>query len=356
MHHGLEAIDRAGIYTQREHRTPERILGWIDDTFGGTWSSEANAGASWYASDAAGLAGFCSYAPHGLRYAWLRDWQQRPAVGIFGPLGVAERARGRGLGRALLHAGMFGLRERGYRQALVPAVSPELVPFYERNANARVVEDADVERRGKRRRVTVLASGNGGNFEAVARAAAAGELPLDVTSVVANRAEAPVLARAARLGIASHAVVRERGVESREEYDARVIAAVAAKEPELVLLLGWMHVLPATFVARFPETLNLHPALLPFDPAADRVTAPDGSEIAAYRGAHAFADALDAASPWAGATVHRLSVAIDRGEIFARLPMRLARDAGRETLEEELHALEARVVATAIRRWTWERP
>ena len=251
---------------------------------------------------------------------------------------------------------MFGLRERGYRQALVPAVSEELVPFYERHANARVVEDADVERRGKRWRATVLASGNGGNFEAVARAAAAGTLPLDVTSAIANRPNARVLERAAGLGIAARAIVRERGAESRDAYDARVIAAVAAEEPDLVLLLGWMHVLPATFVARFPQTLNLHPALLPFDATADRLTAPDGAEIDAYRGAHAFEDAVRAGSPWSGATVHRLGVEIDRGEVFARLPLRLADGVPRDALEAELHALEARVVATAIRRWTWEAP
>jgi len=121
-----------------------------------------------------------------------------------------------------------------------------------------------------------------------------------------------------------------------------------------VLLLGWMHVLPATFVARFPQTLNLHPAFLPLDPSANDVTMPDGTVLPAYRGAHAFRDAVDAGSAWSGATVHRLGVAIDRGEVMARAPFGLCcsdADADADALRE----IEARVVPTALRRWHLER-
>ncbi|GAC1307747.1 MAG: hypothetical protein NVSMB19_20640 [Vulcanimicrobiaceae bacterium] len=356
VHHAIEALDRErAIYAGREQRTPERILSWIDAEFGGVWSHEAAAGGIWTAERAGRPVGFAAFDARGLRYHWLRAWTERDGVGIFGPFGIAAAARRNGAGSVLLRAALFSLRERGYRQALIPAVGdPALVAYYERHAHARIVENVDPARRGRRYRTTVLASGNGGNFAAVVAAAAAGTLPLDVTALVVNNSEAYALVRARETGIAARTVVWDRPREAREVYDERLLAAVAATEPELVLLLGWMHVLPAPFVARFPEMLNVHPAFLPLDPAADAVTMPDGTSIPAYRGAHAFADALAAASPWAGATVHRVSVAVDRGAVYARAPLALDAALERPVLEERLHALEHRAVADAVRRWSWE--
>lgn len=349
-------MDRNGIRPLREHRTPERILAWIDEEFGGTWSSEAATGGIWIAEDSAGPVGFAAYDPRGLRFHWLRAWTQRPSVGIFGPMGVVPRARRTGLGTTLVRAALFSLAERGYRQALIPAVAAdgELPDFYERAAGARFVENVDLLRRGRRWRTTVLASGNGSNFQAVVDAVAAGSLPLEISALVVNRPQAFALERAALAGVPATTVRWDRGGESREAYDERLLRVVAETEPQLLLLLGWMHVLPATFVARFPETLNVHPAFLPLDPAADSVTMPDGTTIPAYRGAHAFDDALAAGSPWAGASVHRVGVAVDRGELLARAPIRLDETLGRDAQFEALHAIERRVVATAVRRWAFE--
>ena len=64
-----------------------------------------------------------------------------------------------------------------------------------------------------------------------------------------------------------------------------VVAAVARFEPDLILLLGWIGLLAGGVSgARFPETINVHPAFLALDPADDRVFMPDGSVIPALRG------------------------------------------------------------------------
>ncbi|MBD5633080.1 MAG: GNAT family N-acetyltransferase, partial [Candidatus Eremiobacteraeota bacterium] len=310
VHHELEALGARGLVPLREHRTPERILGWIDAEFGGTWSSEAAAGGIWIAEDERGPLAFAAYDARGLRFHWLRAWAQRDAVGFFGPLGVSARARRLGIGTTLARAALYSLRERGYRQALIPAVEPNLVPFFERIADARTVEGVHVVPRGVRARAVVLASGNGSNFQAVAEGAAAGDLPLEIVGLVADRPRAFVLERARSLGVPAVLTAWDRGNESREAFDARVLASVAAFQPELVLLLGWMHVLPATFVARFPEMLNVHPAFLPLDPQADVVTLPDFTSLPAFRGARALDDALAAGAKWAGASVHRVGVAV----------------------------------------------
>jgi phosphoribosylglycinamide formyltransferase-1 len=358
VHHALEALDRAGVRPLREHRAPERILSWIDAEFDGVWSSEAAASGAWWAEDKTtdAMLGFAAFDARGLAFHWLRNWRTKPHVGIFGPFGLVESARGGELGRVLLHASLFSLRERGYRQALIPVVGDErLEAYYERETGARRVETVAIDRPGRRWRTTVLASGNGSNFQAVLDAVAAG-LPLDVTTLIANRENAFARERARAAGVDEQLVAWRRADEPREAYDARLLDAVAATEPELVLLLGWMHVLSASFVARFPQMLNIHPALLPLDPAAEFVTAPDFSEIPVFRGARALDDALAAGVGWAGASVHRVGVAVDRGGLMARAPLRLTPGEPRAALDERLHALEHRVLRAALRRWTWERP
>ncbi len=355
VHHALEALDARGVYAHREHHTPERILAWIDAEFGGTWSSEAAAGGIWIAEDSQGPVGFCAYDPRDLRFRWLRGWENEPAVGILGPLGVATRARTLGIGTVLLHAALFSLRERAYGRALLPAVAPELVTYYERHANARVVEEFETGD-GRSYRTTILATGNGSNFQAVLDAARCGTLPLDVSALVVNNSAARVVQRGARAGIAVQLVAWDRARESRAEYDARILETVAATEPELVLLLGWMHVLSRPFVARFSEMLNLHPAFLPLDPAQDVVTMPDGSRMAAFRGPRAIDDACAAGAKWVGASVHRVGNEIDRGAVLARAPLELLVDEPRERLDERLHALERCVVAEAVKRWSYEQP
>ncbi len=321
------------------------------------WSSEAAAGGLWVADDAEGPLGFAAFDPRGLAYHWLRPYREQPEVGIFGPLGVVERARGRGLGATLLRAALFSLRERGYRTALIPAVGdPRIVAFYEREARARIVERFAVERPGRRYRTAVLASGNGSNFQAVVDGARGGTLPLEVTTLVVNRPSAFARERARNAGVAERLVAWDHGAETREAYDARVIEAVAASAPELVLLLGWMHVMPEAFVTRFPHTLNVHPAFLPFDPRSDTVTLPDFTTQHAFRGVRAVDDALAAGVGWVGASVHRVGVDVDRGVVLARAPLPIVSGEAREQLDARLHALEHRVLATAIRRWTWEQP
>jgi len=350
-------LDRDGIRPLREHRTPERILAWIDAEFGGARSSEAASGGIWIAEDEQGPIGYAAYDVHGIDYHWLRSWATHQAVGVLGSCGVVPRARGKRVGTTLLHAAMFSLRERGFRKALIGAVhDPELVRFYERALDARVAGDVDRGRGGRRWRATVLASGNGSNFQGVLDGVAAGHLPLDIGGLIVNRAGAFARERAVAAGVLASVVVWDRSRELRDAYDARVLDAVASTEPQLVLLLGWMHVLPATFITRFTETLNLHPAFLPLDPTRDTVTMPDGTAIPAFRGGHALDDALAVNSGWAGASVHRVGVAVDRGEVLARAPIALIPGEARTALDERLHALERSVVTIALRRWAWEQP
>jgi folate-dependent phosphoribosylglycinamide formyltransferase PurN/GNAT superfamily N-acetyltransferase len=336
--------------------TDERTLAWIDATFGGTWSSEACAGRSVVARRDGSPVGFATIDPRGLKFSWLDGLAQEAGVGIFGPFGVAPQERGRGVGRALLSRALGALRETGYARAIVPAVGDErLAGYYAEFAGAKIAERFDraaLVRPG--RRTLVLASGNGSNFQAVLDAVRGGALPLDLVGVITNNESAYALKRARAGGVGATVVTWNRESESRAEYDARLLAAAQALEPDLVLLLGWMHLLATSFVAAFPELLNLHPAFLPLDAARDQVVLPDGSDIPAFRGARAVGDAMKASSAWVGATLHRVTAATDRGPVMARKPLRTNVGEDEAQLMERVHEIERGVVRAGVTRWLYE--
>lgn len=110
-------------------------------------------------------------------------------------------------------------------------------------------------------RIVVLASGSGSNLQAVIDACTAGRLDADVAGVVANVKDAYALSRAQQARIPTQLLERRDG-EHRGDYDVRLASAVAAFEPDFVVLAGWMRLLTMNFLGHFPnQVVNLHPAL-----------------------------------------------------------------------------------------------
>ena len=354
----LEAIERAGFTAERVAHGSDPFLSWIDEEFGGAWSSEAFAGSNVVARRGTSFAGFASYDAKGMQYSWLRGMGAEDGVGIFGPFGVSREYRKSGIGPHLLVAALASLRERGYARALVPAVGAEkLVEYYTTHGHARVVESFPKNAwRERRFRATVLVSGGGTNLQAVIDASREGRIPLDVCAVVSNVAGAYALERARSANVPHvEALAWDRASQTREQYDGALLELVRQTQPEVVLLLGWMHLLPPQFVDAFPEMLNIHPAFLPLDPSADTVGFPDGSVTPAFRGARAVRDALRYGARWTGASVHRVTRETDRGEVLQRKPLALEDGAAEADVMESLHPLEHRVLTGAIMRWVYER-
>jgi phosphoribosylglycinamide formyltransferase-1 len=335
----------------------DTVLAWIDLEFGGSWSSEARAGANVLAFRDGQAVGFATFDAKGLRFRWLRGLARERDVGIFGPFGVAPDERRSELGPALLQLALTGLRERGYARALIPAVGDDrLQRYYADTVGARVAERFERDAlTAPRPRTLVMASGNGSNFQAVADRARAGDLPIDVIGVVTNDPDAFAAQRARAAEIDVTIVPWIRKQEARADYDTRLLEAVRARQPDLVLLLGWMHVLDERFLRAFPGVINVHPAFLPLEPSRDDVGMPDGTRIPAFRGPCAVRDALAAGSSWTGATVHAVTPATDRGPVLARKPMRVDAGEGQAQVLERLHPVEHQLVAAGVMRWLYER-
>src|ERR1700685_353958 len=156
-----------------------------------------------------------------------------------------------------------------------------------------------------KKRIGLLLSGRGSNFEALAESVRAGRIPdAEIAIVVSNREGAEGIEKARRRGIDAR-VIPSKGLE-REAYDKLVVAALKEKGVELVCLAGYMRLLSPYFVAAFPSAiLNIHPSLLP-----------------AFPGLESQRQALEHGAKFTGCTVHLVDENLDAGPIV--LPSCLA--------------------------------
>src|ERR1041385_3885811 len=118
------------------------------------------------------------------------------------------------------------------------------------------------------KRLGILLSGRGSNFEAIARNVAAGNVDAQIAVVISNRPEARGLEIARERGLNAVAVP-SRSIE-REAFDRLLVAELHKNHVDLVCLAGYMRLLSAYFVREFPQRiLNIHPSLLPSFPGLD---------------------------------------------------------------------------------------
>ena len=112
-------------------------------------------------------------------------------------------------------------------------------------------------------RILVLASGSGTNLQALIEAARERDFPGQIVAVGCNRPGAFALERAAQAGIETF-TVDHTGYDSREAFDAALLAAIMKFNPDVVVLAGFMRILTADFVRALKgKMLNIHPSLLP---------------------------------------------------------------------------------------------
>lgn len=183
-----------------------------------------------------------------------------------------------------------------------------------------------------KKRIGVLLSGRGSNFEALAESIAAGRIPnAEIALVVSNREDAPGIERARKRGIEAR-VIPSKGLE-RETYDKLVAAALQEKKVDLVCLAGYMRLLSPHFVAAFPNRiLNIHPSLLP-----------------AFPGLEAQRQALEHGAKFSGCTVHFVDENLDAGPIVLQAAVPIEDRDTVETLSERILREEHRIYSEAVR-------
>ena len=181
-----------------------------------------------------------------------------------------------------------------------------------------------------KRRLGILLSGRGSNFEAIAANVLAGKLDCDIGFVFSNRSAAPGLARARELGLPCGSL-ESKGLD-RESYDRQIVSLLREHQVDLICLAGYMRLLSGYFVREFAErVLNIHPSLLPAFPGLD----------AQYQ---AWAHGVKVA----GCTVHFVDENLDSGPILLQAAVPVLDDDTPEALSNRILAEEHRLYSQAI--------
>jgi len=183
-----------------------------------------------------------------------------------------------------------------------------------------------------KKRIGVLLSGRGSNFEALADSIVAGRIPnAEIAIVISNRQAAPGVEKARARGIPVQ-VIPSTGLE-RETYDKMVVGVLREKQVELVCLAGYMRLLSPYFVAAFPNRiLNIHPSLLP-----------------AFPGLESQRQALEHGVKFTGCTVHFVDENLDAGPIIVQAVVPIKDCDTPETLSERVLREEHRIYTEAVR-------
>ncbi len=183
-----------------------------------------------------------------------------------------------------------------------------------------------------KKRIGVLLSGRGSNFEALAESVAAGRIPnAGISIVISNREGAPGIERAESRGIRTR-VIPSKGLE-RETYDRQVAAVLEEHKIDLICLAGYMRLLSPYFVAKFPNRiLNIHPSLLP-----------------SFPGLESQRQALEYGVKVAGCTVHFVDENLDAGPIIVQAVVPVKDDDTEATLSERILKEEHRIYSEAVR-------
>lgn len=188
------------------------------------------------------------------------------------------------------------------------------------------------------KRLVVMISGNGTNLQALIDASQSGKLNARIVAVFSNRADAFGLVRAEQAGIPAVTfplTPYKQAGRPRNDYDGDLARLVAAFQPDLIVLAGWMLILSPLFLSRFPgQVINLHPAL-----------------PGQFPGTHAIERAYAAFQrgeiDHTGVMVHWVIPQIDAGEVLASAPVAIEAGDTLQELETRTHATEHRLIVEA---------
>ena len=179
--------------------------------------------------------------------------------------------------------------------------------------------------------VVVLVSGRGSNLRAICNAVDAGTCDANIVGVVSDRKKAAALEFAEGRGIATRIVSLRKG-DDRQAWNVLLAEEVAALNPDMLVLAGFMRVLGAPLLNRFPgRIVNVHPALLP-----------------SFPGHNGPQDALDGGVRISGCTVHIVDAGVDTGPILAQAAVPVLADDTAETLHARIQIQEHRLLPGVI--------
>lgn len=180
-------------------------------------------------------------------------------------------------------------------------------------------------------RLLILISGNGSNLQAIMNDIAAQKLNAVITKVISDQPDAFGLTRAARAGISTEILTR-KNYPDRKTFFQALKEMLLACDCDLIVLAGFMQILPADIVNHFEgKMINIHPSLLP-----------------KYRGLHTYQQVLDANDTQHGVSVHFVTAVLDAGPLIAQAVFAVRPGENLLSLQSRGQALEHRLLPKVI--------
>ena len=177
----------------------------------------------------------------------------------------------------------------------------------------------------------IMASGEGTNFEAIAKAINNGELNAKITVVIHNNPDAKVKERAKQYDIPT-VLVDHREYPERENFDHEIVAVLKAYGADWAVMAGWMRIITQVMLDGYPKRIiNIHPSLLP-----------------SFKGIKAVEQTLEAKVKITGCTAHLVSLEVDSGEIIAQAAVPVLPDDTVDTLHARIQQQEHMILPKAI--------
>jgi len=186
--------------------------------------------------------------------------------------------------------------------------------------------------------IAILASGNGSNFEAIAKAVKRGYIKASIKVLITDKRNAFVRERTKRNNI-KDIFVDPKKFKSRTAFDKEIVRILKTEKINLIVLAGFMRILSTDFVKKFQNhIINIHPALLP-----------------AFRGERAIERALKYGCKVTGVTVHFIDEKVDNGPVILQEAVKIKKGETLKSLEERVHKLEHKLYPLAIKLFTEKR-
>lgn len=182
------------------------------------------------------------------------------------------------------------------------------------------------------KKIVVLISGSGSNLQSLIDSCHTGAVDAQIVAVISNQANAYGLVRAQQAGIPACCFDAKQYTD-RQAYDSALLKHIDQYQPDLVVLAGFMRILPPQFVQHFMgKLLNIHPSLLP-----------------KYPGLHTHRKALENGDKEHGTSVHFVTEELDGGPVIlqAKVPI-FTQDNEEDVIERvktQEHAIYPLVIA-----------
>ncbi|MCI5072975.1 phosphoribosylglycinamide formyltransferase [bacterium] len=185
----------------------------------------------------------------------------------------------------------------------------------------------------QQKRIIIMASGNGSNFEAIVKACHCGQINAQPVKLIGDKPKAFVFERAKTLGVDSECIDYQ-SFTYRSEFEDQLLRACKKDGPDYIVLAGFMKILPVQFIHNFKDKIiNIHPSLLP-----------------KYPGTKAIEKAWANDDSVSGVTVHYVDEGVDTGKIILQKSLEIDRTKTFEDFCQQMHALEHQVYIEALQK------